>query len=136
MIEKYNVEAYFDPTPYEALARIECEIEQASAYRPIVYICSPYSGDVQENIEKARAFCRLAVAKGYIPLAPHLLFPQFLNDGNPVERELGMHFGNVLMGFAKELWVCGETVSTGMAREIRRARKKGITGKKLKGAAI
>lgn len=126
MADKYNVEAYADPTPFAALGAIEIEIEQARAYRPVAYICSPFAGDVKANVSKARKYCRFAAAEGYIPLAPHLLFPQFLNDGNPVERELGMHFGNVLMGICKELWVFGAEVSKGMDREIRRARRKGL----------
>ena len=57
-------------------------------YRPLVYIASPLSGDVEVNTERARAFCRFALEKGQIPLAPHLLFPQFMNDDDPAEREL------------------------------------------------
>ncbi len=30
-------------------------------YRPLVYICSPLSGDVETNTERARAFCRFAI---------------------------------------------------------------------------
>lgn len=47
-------------------------------YRPLVYICSPLSGDVAGNTERAKQFCRFALDKGQIPLAPHLLFPQFI----------------------------------------------------------
>ena len=126
MADKYNSEAYSDPTPFAALGAIEVEMEQARGYRPTVYICSPYAGDVKANVANARKYCRFAVAEGYIPLAPHLLFPQFLNDSNPVEREMGMHFGNVLMGICRELWVFGDEVSKGMDKEIRRARNKGL----------
>ena len=34
-----------------------------------------------------------AVDAGYIPIAPHLLFPQFLDDNKPKERELGLFSG-------------------------------------------
>lgn len=59
-------------------------------YRPLVYICSPYSGDTEANIKKAKDFCRYALDQGQIPLAPHLMFPQFMKDANPDERELMM----------------------------------------------
>lgn len=59
-------------------------------YRPLVYICSPYSGDTEANLAKARNFCRFALDQGQIPLAPHLMFPQFMNDADPVERELAI----------------------------------------------
>lgn len=54
-----------------------------SIKKPIVYICSPYTGDIKANVENARRYCRFAADTGYIPMAPHLLFPQFLDDANP-----------------------------------------------------
>ena len=74
---KKNSEGYDDPTAYEALTRIEQEQRALRAFRPIVYICSPYSGDVEKNVEAAQKYSRFAVDTGYIPIAPHLLFPQF-----------------------------------------------------------
>ena len=93
-------------------------------YRPLVYICSPLSGDVEANTERARAFCRYALEQGQIPLAPHLLFPQFMNDTVPAERELAIFMDVVLLGKCSELWVLGETVSAGMQTEIDVARKR------------
>ena len=94
------------------------------AYRPLVYICSPLSGDVEGNAERARAFCRFALEQGQIPLAPHLLFPQFMNDDVPAERELAIFMDVVLLGKCSELWVLGETVSAGMQAEINVAKKR------------
>lgn len=91
---------------------------------PMVYVCSPFSGDVAGNIANARKYSRYAVEQGYIPIAPHLLFPQFLNDNDLTERELGLHFGNVLMSHCSEVWVFGEIISAGMDAEIRRAKRK------------
>ena len=79
-INKFNSEGYYDPTAYEALTNIEKEERALRAFRPIVYICSPYAGDVATNVENARRYSRFAVDMGYIPIAPHLLFPQFLNE--------------------------------------------------------
>lgn len=91
---------------------------------PIVYICSPYAGDIETNVVAARRYSRFAVEKGYIPIAPHLLFPQFLNDSDPNERELGLFFGNAIMSKCSEIWVFGSKISNGMAAEIKRARWK------------
>lgn len=33
-------------------------------YRPLVYICSPYSGDTETNLERTRQFCRFAFEQG------------------------------------------------------------------------
>lgn len=123
-ISKLNAERYYDPTAYEALSAIEKEEKALRAFRPIVYICSPYAGDVEKNVEAAQRYSRFAVDKGYIPIAPHLLFPQFLNDRNPKERQLGLFFGNALMSKCSEVWVFGSRISAGMEDEIKRARWK------------
>lgn len=115
-ISRFNHEGYYDPTPYQALR---------GKYRPLVYIASPFSGDVTKNTLMARCYCRFAVDEGYIPLAPHLHYPQFLNDDDPKERELGLHFALVLLGKCEELWVF-DRVSIGMAEEIAKAKRRNI----------
>lgn len=123
-ISRYNSEGYPDPTTHDALANIDREAKVAMVYRPMIYVCSPFSGDVAGNIANARRYSRFAVKQGYIPIAPHLLFPQFLNDNDLAERELGLHFGNVLMSHCSEVWVFGEIISAGMDAESRRAKRK------------
>ncbi|MGN1339820.1 MAG: hypothetical protein ACI4WS_05975 [Oscillospiraceae bacterium] len=91
----------------------------------IVYVCSPYSGDVDKNVENARRYCRFVVEQGYMPLAPHLRFPQFLDDSNSIEHEKGMNFASILMGFCSEIWVFGLDISKGMQAEIAMADSKG-----------
>lgn len=123
-MDKFNAEHYQDPTPYQALSTIETERKVARAYRPLVYICSPYAGNIAGNVENARRYSRFAFEQGCIPIAPHLLFTQFLDDNNPREREMVMHFGDVLMSQCREVWVFGDTISPGMDAEIKRARWK------------
>ena len=53
----------------------------------IIYICSPYAGNTEENTAFARQACGYAIRQGAVPLAPHLLYPQILNDSVPEERE-------------------------------------------------
>ena len=125
--DKYNAEGYYDPTAYEALTAVEQEEKAAKAFRPLVYICSPYSGDIENNIKSARRYSRFAVDMGYIPITPHLLYPQFLDDSNPAERSLGLLFGNVLMSKCAEVWVFGSYISPGMDAEIERAKRKKYT---------
>ena len=96
MANLYNGERYIDPTAYQALTNIERKersdrrkakhkanreakklFKPEPIYRPVVYICSPYStGDIEQNLINARKYSRFAVDKGAIPIAPHLLFPQ------------------------------------------------------------
>ena len=120
-----NAEGYPDPTAFGAFCAIEKEEKALRAFRPIVYICSPFAGDVENNVAAARRYSRFAVETGYIPIAPHLLFPQFLDDTNPKERELGLLFGNALLSKCAEMWVFGDRISDGMDAEIKRAVWKG-----------
>ena len=122
MADYKNAEGYPDPTAFGA---IEKEEKALRAFRPIVYICSPYAGDIETNTAAARRYCRFAVEAGYIPIAPHLLFPQFLNDSDPKERELGLFFGNALLSKCVEMFVFGSRISEGMEAEIKRATWKG-----------
>ena len=89
--------------------------------RPLIFVCSPYRGDMATNTQNARRYCRLVVEQGGIPFAPHLLFPQFMHDDVPEERELALFMGIVMMTKCAELWVFGERISRGMAQEIRKA---------------
>lgn len=92
----------------------------------LVYIASPYAGDVQSNTEAAKGYCRAALEEGVVPIAPHLLYPQFLEDSDPAERNLGLRAGLELLARCNELWVCGPEISPGMAREIQFARGLGL----------
>ena len=126
-INKYNSEGYYDPTVYEALSNIEKEEKAARRiYRPLVYICSPYAGNVEQNVNMARVYSRFAVKNTCIPLAPHLLYPQFMDDGSPAERELALFMGLVLLTKCEQVWVFGGVISAGMAAEIATAEKKKI----------
>ena len=126
-INKYNSEGYYDPTVYEALSNIEKKEKSARhVYRPLVYLCSPYAGDVERNVNMARVYSRFAVKNTCIPLAPHLLYPQFMDDGSPAERELALFMGLVLLTKCEQVWVFGGVISAGMAVEIAKAEKKKI----------
>lgn len=98
-----------------------------------VFICSPFRASEPEeqkkNIKVARRICRKALQEGLVPIAPHLFFPQFLSDGDEKERELGIHAGLVMLESADEVWVVGNRVSEGMAREIAKAGELGIPTK-------
>lgn len=86
-----------------------------------IFVCSPFRGDIEHNTEQARKYCRQVSELGKIPIAPHLYFPQFLNDADPVERTRGIAFGIALMCFCEEVWVFGDVISDGMKHEIKYA---------------
>lgn len=113
-VNLYNAERYSDPTAYEALTHIEQEARRT--YRPLVFICSPFSGDTERNTRRAQGYCRFAVSKNCIPIAPHLLFPQFMEEDDPEQRRLGIFFGLVLQKKCKEVWVFGQAAPAGNSR--------------------
>lgn len=104
-----------DPTVYEVLKR---EQRAQFGYRPLAYVCSPYSGDVEANTVLAQNICRTALECERIPFAPHLLFPQFMDDTKPAERELAMFMDRILLSKCDELWLYTPHVSTGMRAEV------------------
>jgi len=125
-ISYYNSEHYPDPTAYHALRNIQREeFRKAHPHRPLVYICSPFGGD-EQNAESARRYCRFAVTQETIPLAPHLHYPQFMDDSDPVQRKTGLWFALVLLCKTDELWVFGERITAGMKREILQAHARGL----------
>lgn len=122
-IEKYNGSGYFDPTAYVALKRIEKEKQRRNNYRPRVFICSPYRGDIEKNTKMALDFCRFAIKEGYSPFCPHLFFPLLLDEKDKNQRELGILMGMIFLDCCSQIWVFGDTVSEGMAKEIDRAKR-------------
>jgi hypothetical protein len=94
--------------------------------RPFAYVCSPFRGDAESNTEQARKYCRQVFDAGYAPIAPHIFFPQFLNDDVPKEREAGMSMGAALLPLCRVLVVCGDQITAGMKQELRHAKKFGI----------
>ena len=92
----------------------------------LVYIASPFAGDVEQNIENARGYCLEAMERGVTPVAPHLIYPQFLSDSDPAQRNMGMQAGLELLSRCDELWVCGPEISAGMRKEIQFAKGLGI----------
>lgn len=118
-----NAEGYNDVTAYKAINNV-AKADKQSAYLPLVYICSPYRGDVDANVMRARRYSYFAVTENTIPITPHLLFPQFMDDDIPSQRQLAMHFNYVLLGKCSQLWVFGDVISEGMEYEINLAKKR------------
>ena len=87
----------------------------------LVYICSPYSGDIENNVKKAQKYSRFAVDCGVIPIAPHLLLPQFMSE--ETERDKAMLINLALLDRCDALWVFGSEYSPGMLVEIAHAEK-------------
>lgn len=83
-----------------------------------VFICSLLSGAIERNMKRAEIYCRFAFDSGFVPVAPHIYYPRFLDDENKIERAAGQRYGLEEMWRCKQLWVFGERISSGMKAEI------------------
>lgn len=94
----------------------------------LVNIESPFAGDVERNIEYAKACMRDCLARGEAPIASHLLYTQsgILRDEVPGERRLGMACGFAWNDRADATVVYSDLgITQGMRDGITRAREAG-----------
>ena len=97
----------------------------------LVYIASPYAGDVEANVAFAKAACRYAMEQGCTPVAVHLLYPQMLDDAIPAEREAGIQMGLRVLKACDEMWLCGDRLSHGMRAELAAAEQMGVPVRRI-----
>jgi len=100
-----------------------------------VFVCSPFGGKA-ENTERAREHCRRVIDAGHAPFAPHLLYPQILNDADEAQRRCGLEMGLRFLESCDEVWVFGSLVSAGMSMEIAHAQALGIPTIKFEGERV
>lgn len=85
----------------------------------LMYICSPYRGDVENNVIYARKLTRLAVENGFCPVTVHLYLTQVLDDDNPEERKRGLKAGQEILKQCKYVLVGNASgYSEGMLAEL------------------
>lgn len=100
-----------------------------------IFICSPYRGNIEENMKKAKFYGKIVIGTGRIPVIPHLYFPTFLDENNPNERMTGIEMGLELMDSCDEVYVFGFDITEGMKFELDHARKKkNLSGFMMKGS--
>lgn len=89
----------------------------------LIYVASPYAGDMERNVEYAKQACRTVMECGHAFIAPHLLYPAVLNDAVSEERQAGIEMGLTLLHRCDEVWAFGPVVSSGMQAEIEEAER-------------
>lgn len=87
-----------------------------------VFVCSPLKGNVERNMARAEIYCRFVFDEGYVPVAPHIYYPRFLDDTDKDERAAGIRYGLEEMWRCKQVWVFGR-VTDGMRAEIELAKE-------------
>lgn len=89
----------------------------------VVFVCSPFGGK-KKNLDAAINYCLMEVELGNTPFAPHLLYPQMLDE--KTDRWLGIQMGLELLERADALHVWGDKITEGMQMEIEFAIDNGI----------
>ena len=92
----------------------------------LIYVASPYAGDIEKNTEFAKRACRHVMNEGHAFFAPHLLYPTILDEHQPEQRQLGLDMGITMLSRCDELWCYGDRISPGMRLEIEEAGRLGI----------
>jgi len=89
-----------------------------------VFIASPLAGHMTDNILYARLCLTNSLIRGEAPFAPHLLYPQVLDDCDEHERKLGINAGLEWLRRCELLAVYVDRgVSAGMRTEIAEAER-------------
>lgn len=95
--------------------------------RPIAYVCSPTNTKIIFNSKKACEYSRTIYDHGYTPIAPHLLFPQFMDESIAEECNEMTMMNKVLIRKSRIMFVCGDAITSRMQQEMLYARQIGIT---------
>lgn len=92
-----------------------------------VYICSAFasSGTKVGNLIMARFYSETALRRGYLPIAPHLMYGEILQDDYPEDREMALAAGLELLEMCDEIWIFGP-VAGGMINEVKKAEEMGL----------
>lgn len=129
LIESFDTQ---NPQPYSVPVDSQEDIRKVKAY-----VCSKYRAknevEMQQHIMDAMEACRAVHERGDIPVAPHLYWPRFLDEGNPEDRDYGLQAGMEALKRCDQMVVIirqegpeDEWISQGMQAEITAAAKMGI----------
>ena len=97
----------------------------------VIYVASPYAGDIEQNTAFAKEACRHVMNEGHAFFAPHLLYPNLLRESEPAERQAGLDMGIAMLQSCDELWCFGDHISQGMMSEIEEAQRLSIPTRRV-----
>lgn len=92
----------------------------------LIYVASPYRGDIEKNVAFAKEACKFVLNEGNNFYCPHLFLTDILDDDILEERQMGIELGKNMMLKCDALWVFGDRISEGMFGEIEFAKANDI----------
>lgn len=95
-------------------------------YKELAFISSPFRNNRKRNIAYAKELMFNAIWAGYVPIVPHLLYPQVLNDKCAADRQTALCLCQELIS-RSDVVIVGERygISEGMHLEIAWAKELG-----------
>jgi DNA polymerase III subunit epsilon len=84
-----------------------------------VYVCHPFRDAPDENERRVRVLCRRLVEEGFLPVAPQLYLPRFVDEAT--ERDRAIRLCLAMLDICDEVRVYGTVISEGMRLELERA---------------
>ncbi len=92
---------------------------------PVVYVSSPFHGDIEGNVRRTRKYSAFALSRGACPVNPILNLLGVLSEDTDREEAMRADLRILTSGGISELWCFGEP-SPGMMEEMEAARDAGI----------
>jgi hypothetical protein len=94
-----------------------------------VFVCSAFQG-LEQNLVRARTYCRYVLKTDEFAnlFCPHLFYPLFLNEDDPLERAKGIELGVNKLWHSGQVWVFVSfgVLTSGMLQEIEKAIEFGV----------
>ena len=103
---------------------------------PFAYVCAPGKGGNAAELNNIREYCRQLFEAGYLPLAPALLFPQFLNMRAAKERQAAVEMSHGLLRRCRVVVACGPKITEEMVCDLMLARRLNILATTLDGILV
>ncbi len=99
-----------------------------------IFLAHPFKGDYEANIDSAKEICRaIALQHSINPICPILMYPNFLRDSSPRERNTGLALCLSLLEKCDEVWMAEDWMnSQGCKGEYELAKKLGKTIRQVK----
>ncbi len=102
----------------------------------MIYLASPYDGNLEKNVAFAKAGCDFVMKQGHGFFAPHLTYTKILDDSDPRQRKVALEMALTMLKRCDELWVfrfSGEDITPAMSVEISFAKQEGIPVREISG---
>lgn len=130
LYETYVRKTTREPFRFAGYCERLCTVNLEAACARRIFISSSYRKNPELGAEIAKAACALWTGRGYLPIAPHIYFPQFMGE-EPRSRDYGINAGLCALARCQEIavYMVDGAISEGMKEEIHAAISSGMNPK-------